>query len=510
MAIYRYQSGSLLDSAQLLTNEAGGLRAYLFAADNAPSDVLRNKKQDIRALGWKCVPIVHEGKPALEVRGFKNADELMGQLKTLGVAGAATSITPDEGDARSKKDKWSNSTLKIAGWSYNIGDAAYLTYAYRQYKDEFVSKAETLAGNRTNLFNKINIFAGLGYAIGSLALTFYGSRDQSLNIINTANKKIYGHLRNQGIDVPEGSTLKSSMDEKDRGFFGNINHTLVKYPSETLNSVYVGVGLSLMAAAVYRATKSVKGLEGTVLAKALHERKNELWDVGLGAMTTASAIAGLTIKEKKPMEGDEKRKGLGRIIDWIQEKPLRATSVGYFIATLLHAKGTYNKYYGLHGEEVNQSVRKTVIFRGIFVAANIFSEAMLALSSKGHGAGVKPDDSVDKSVIGATAELILRQPPEKRDAIIENMAGYMASREVLGVKAEKIAAELRAHVNLLDNNPWTKHYVPNKNGDMQEVEVNATAKQIAQSYSAHADTPSSTISHAEYVAKHQSPAHALV
>ncbi len=503
MTVYRYQSGSLLDSVQVLTNEAGGMRAYLFAAGDAPSNELRAKKQAIRDLGWKCVPIVHDGKPALEVRGFKDADELTVELHRLGITGAVTSITADEGDKRSRKDKLSNATLKLAGLSYNIGDAAYLTYAYRQYKDELVPVAETLKGNHTNFFNKVNIFAGLGYGLGSLALTFYGSRDQSLNTINSANRKIYAHLRNQGIEVPEGSTLKSSMEEKDRGFWGNINHTLAKYPSETLNSVYVGVGLALMAAAGYRATRSVKGLEGEVLAKALKERKDEWWDVGLGSVTAASAIAGLTIKEKKPMEGDEKRKGLGRILDWIQEKPLRATGYGYMAATLLHAKGTYNKYYGVGGESVNQSVRKTVLFRGVFVVANLFSELMLALSSKGHGAGVKPDDSVDKSVIGATAELILRQPPEKREALIENMAGYMASREVLGVKAETIAAELRTHINLLDNNPWTKHYVPNQKGEMQEVEVNATAKQIAQEHAAHSDKPSHTIHQAEYVAKHQ-------
>lgn len=481
------------------------MRAYLIAADDAPSDVLRAKKQDIRALGWKCVPIVHEGKPALEVRGFKNADELTVELHRLGITGAVAGVTADEGDKRSRKDKLSNATLKLAGLSYNIGDASYLTYAYRQYKDELVPVAETLKGNHTNFFNKVNIFAGVGYGLGSLALTFYGSRDQSLNTINAANKKIYAHLRNQGIEVPEGSTLKSAMEEKDRGFFGNLNHTLAKYPSETLNAVYVGVGLALMAAAGYRATRSVKGLEGAALKKALKERNDEWWDMGLGSITAASAIAGLTIKEKKPIEGDEKRKGLGRIIDWIQEKPLRATGYGYMVATAFHAKGTYNKYFGVGGEEVNQTVRKTVIFRGIFVAANIFSEIMLALSSKGHGAGVKPDDSVDKSVIGATAELILRQPPEKREALIENMAGYMASREVLGVKAEKIAAELRNHVNLLDNNPWTKHYVPNQNGEMQEVEANATAKEIAQEHTANADRPGTAVGNIHYVSKQETP-----
>jgi len=56
---------------------------------------------------------------------------------------------------------------------------------------------------------------------------------------------------------------------------------------------------------------------------------------------------------------------------------------------------------------------------------------MLAISSKGHGTGVKPDESVDKSVIATTAELIQRQPEAKREALIEQFSGYMASADVL-------------------------------------------------------------------------------
>lgn len=496
MAIYRYPTESLIDEVHVLTNEKGGLRAYLYADNGSDTEHLRRIKQDLRAEGMKCVPTVHEGRPVLEVRGFKKTEELITNLDKLHAFKGNAHITAEASDVRSKKEQRANSTLKLAGLSYNVGDISYIIYAYRQFKDEFVPNVK---GNLTNFFNKFNIYAGIGYALGSTALSVYGSRDQSLNTINAANQKIYAHLRKEGIDVPEGSTLKSATQEKDRGFFGNIDHFLAKYPSETLNSIYVFVGFALMTAAGYRATRPTAGLTGEALAHAIKDKKAEVKDIGLGVMTAGSALAGLMIKEKKPIEGERKRKGIGRVIDWIQEKPLRATGIGYFISTLFHAASTVDKY-----RIGDVQTRKTVVYRGVFVAANIFSEVMLFLSSKGHGTGVKPDDSVDRSVIAATAELTLRQPLEKREKFIENISGFMASRDVLGLSAEKISAELRTHIKALESSPWTKYYVAAKADGVADVAtlpgdnpLKTEPKEPAKA------VPTTMISHAQHNAKHQ-------
>lgn len=468
------------------------MRAYLFAADDAPSDVLRAKKQQIRALGWKCVPIVHEGKPALEVRGFKNADELTVALHRLGITGAVAGVTADEGDKRSRKDKLSNATLKLAGFSYLIGDGSYIWYRGAPLIKDWKHLAKGFGGPR--FFGIVDVVAGLGYMLGSLSLARYGSRDQSINTITAATQKIERFSRKEGLEISPETSLAYTNEIPDRTIWGNVDHFIGKYPSEVFNSIYVGVGACITAAALYHGTRPIaNNLVGEELRNAIANRHSARIDVGLGMVTASSALTGLLLKETKPLPGDEKRSGVGGVIDWIREKPLRATGIGYMIATGVHAVSTLQ----------SKEPAKFLIGRWIFIVTNIFSEIMLALSSKGHGAGVKPDDSVDKSVIGATAELILRQPLEKREALIENMAGYMASREVLGVKAEKIAAELRSHINLLDNNPWTKHYVPNQKGEMQEVETHATAKEIEQEHMLQADAPGNKIQNVEYVAKQQ-------
>jgi hypothetical protein len=101
-------------------------------------------------------------------------------------------------------------------------------------------------------------------------------------------------------------------------------------------------------------------------------------------------------------------------------------------------------------------VRDTVKYRAVFVAANVLAEVMLFLSSKGHGQGVKTDDSVEKSVIATTAELISKQNPGYQNQLVDQLAGYMASPDVLGGKAEHIAAELRAQLAAMHHHPWVQ------------------------------------------------------
>lgn len=482
MAIYRYQHQSLVDSVQILTNDTKGLRAYLYADDARDTEKLRLLKQALRAEGYKCVPTLQNENVVLEVRGFKNHRELIGNLEKLHAVSGPVEVVSEPGDKLSRKDQLASNTLKLAGISYNVGDVSYIIYATKQFLDE-----KKLHGSANmNFFNRLNIAAGIGYALGSTALTIYGSRDQSLNAINTANKKIYAHFRKEHIDVPQGSTLKSAMQDKDRGFFGNIDHMLAKYPSETLNSVYVGVGLALMSVAGYKATRPIeKGLSAAAHAAEKAERITEAWDVGLGSVTATSALIGLTVKEKKHIEGEPRRKGLGAVLDFIEEKPLRATGIGYGIATGFHAVSTFKKF-----RAGDTNIRKTVFFRGVFVAANVLSEALLFLSSKGHGVGVKPDASVDQSVIAATAELMMRQPAEKRDAMIENLAGYMSSRDVLGIDAAVISTEMRKHIDALQRSPWTKHYIPNHKGEMVEAAPEQVQEMLRQN---SAQQPSTSI-----------------
>lgn len=440
MPLYQFQSGSILDEVAILTNESGGTRAYLHAAAGTRPDQLLQIQTSIEHLGWKAVPIVHDGKPVLEVRGFKKHAAALKTLRDNGWTQGEPATTALDGDVRTSKQKLENATLRAAGLSYNVGDTAYLWYTVQKFLDHRLEATATRMGN---FFNGLDIAGGIGYAMGSLALTKYGSRDQSQNTIQEASRKVQNYLRREGCAVNDQSALRKVVKDPKRNFWGQLDHTFAKYPSETLNSVYVGVGAVLSAAAFYR----------TITAFNAGDRETaieEAWDVGLGTITAASALTGLLVKEKK-IEDDERRKGLGRVLDWIQEKPLRATGFGYMVATLFHANSTRLKY-----KKNDPVVRKSIIGRAIFVGANVVAEILMALSSKGHGTGVKPDESVDQTVIAATAESLLHYPEHERLRLIDQLAGYMASPEVLGGKVDDIATQLRNYVDALKNNPWVQ------------------------------------------------------
>lgn len=467
LAIYRYTSGSPIDEVAVFTNEGGGRRAYIHASANASPEQLDQIKAAFSSREWKSVPITHNGQPALEVRGFKKPEQLFELLESHRWVSGTPEITQAEGDIRTKAQVAKNASLMLAGISYNVGDASYMTYTFKRAASEWHH------GGGARFFGVMDIVAGVGYTLGSLALTFHGAHDQSQNIIRKSTKKLHDFFRQEGTNVSDDASLKTIQKEPDRNIFGKINDLARKYPSETLNSVYVGVGATLSAAAFYRASAALS-LPKT--HKLQPTWKEEAWDVGLGVVTGTSALTGLLVKERK-IDPEDRRTGLGRIIDWVEEKPLRATGFGYMIATGFHAVGTYKKYYSPH--EIDQAARKqireTVVWRGMFVAANVVSEILLSISSKGHGVGVKPDDSVDKTVLAAAAETIAHNTPDKQAAMIQHTAGYLSAANLIEGKASDIAAHLAKEVQDAKANPWSaSRTMGNPDNRIAQIEHHAT------------------------------------
>ncbi len=466
MAIYHYKPGSLIDEVQILTNDSGGRRAYLFARPDATAEQLEQVKVRIASLGWKAVPYLYEGRPALEVRGFKKAEVMEGALRANGWVHEPASVESHESDKRSTKEKFENATLKATGVAYNVGDVAFMTYAIkeRNYYHRALAAVDSIGGldavakgiKKAEFKDNIKgarwkILAGVGYALGGIVLSAFGSRDQSQNVIKATSKKVQQFARKEGLEnADETSSVGQITQKRELSTLGKVRAFVARYPSETLNGIYTGVGLLLMAASIKHRNAPQKSYE---TLKGFKERRaDEAWDIGLGVVTATSAMAGLLIKEKKPEEGEEKRGGIGGVIDWIREKPLRATGFGFMLATAFHAKGTWNKL-----QKKDPLVTDTVKGRAVFVGANVIAEILMTLSSKGHGSGVKPDESVDHTVIAATADLIARQPLEKRDEMVHQFAGYIASPDVLGGQADEHAAAIRVQIDGLKNNPWANH-----------------------------------------------------
>ncbi len=523
MAILNYQNGSLLSSVEVLVNAQGGTRAYLQASPTATPEAIAKMQQDFAKLGWIGIPCARAGKPYLELRGFKSPEELQRILVGRGmVQGTPEIMKSKEDEPNGFFDQIKASSLKYSGYTYVLGDSLFMAYATAELKDQYA----TLAHVRANLSKKtevdlvkalhnarenvkggwLKINSGVGYALGSLILAGYASRDQSHIEISNSIEKIEHYIKTEGMaNVNGGAILRQEPEKKNLGLLEQANRLLRRYPSEALNVVYTGVGLSLMGSSFKQigsmnqeikaaqvalkkaidagqSAEVMKDLENGL--KSLKQTVNtEIIDVGLGSITASSALAGIAIKEKKSMEGEHKREGLAGVWDWIQEKPLRATGYGFLVATGFHAWATAKKWLPTTEEKQAlqgvgelklfselpsttsiekdtllknlQKRRRFILGRAGFVVATVLAELMMIISSKGHGDGVRNED-VDESVIASTAEYVAKQDPATQGVMIERLAGYMSNSDVLGMKAETIANELREQVASIGANPWAQ------------------------------------------------------
>lgn len=529
MAIYSYSPDSLIEQIEIVTNDKGGSRAYLRArSDITTADVDRIQKS-LTYKGWFGLPMRRGEQSVLELRGFHKPEELFQFLEAESLIGGASKVEKTKDDHQGFWDKFKSATLKWSGWTYILGDTAFLTYAgMEQFKHYQKSDLAKSIGPKAQEIAKANvrsgwykILSGVGYGIGSLILANYGSRDQSHIEIQKSIKKIDRFLKAEGLaPADDDSVLMHEPEKKNKSFFGHVNSALRRFPSEALNLVYTGVGLSLMRSSlgqVRSATSEIKSAENMFKSVTAHKKPlplttkkvtdqlqslkkhkgEEFLDIGLGSITAGSALAGILIKEKRPLEGQKPRKGFFEgTWDRIQEQPLRVTGIGYMIATGVHAVVTFMKWQpdnterealaalkkatgsekipkldalktlrgvgdGKISEKAIKSLdefafrRKTLSGRGVFIAANLLAEGLMILSSKGHGEGVRNAD-VDESVVASTAEYISRQNPATQEQLIQRLAGYMSAPDVLGMKAETIANDLRTQVAAMNTNPWAR------------------------------------------------------
>lgn len=457
-----------IERVEIVTSAKGGLRAYLHAPSTVSPEMIADIRGKIAEKGWAGVPHMVDGRPTLELRGFKKIEELQQFLQTNGWLKDGASLKDNVQKPASWGAKFRNATLKWTGISYNVGDLAFMTYAGME-----LHHAHKTTGSWSSEASKGGIYkilSGVGYALGSTVLTLYGSKDQAPNEIRNASSKINDFLRSQSLDMPEDTALRQAIKKHDRGFWGNLDALLRRFPSESLNLVYMGVGLLLMRSSVkalsgmrQSAAEAGKLVNGKIPFNTPEgiDYALEKLDVGLGVITATSAVTGLLVKEKKrPAEKDANDKPgnpLEAAWRWIEEKPLRATGIGYMLATLVHGTVTVGrlKHPLLKDRPGHEIIKKSMWARGIFVAANMVSEVLMMISSKGHGEGVKSAD-VDKTVIASTAEFIARQNPAMHEALVERLSGYMASPDVLGGRSEAIAASLREQLAGMKSNPWAQ------------------------------------------------------
>lgn len=436
MSVYKYPESQVIDEVTFTKNAKGGVRAYLHADDGVVSDHACQIIDALRKQDFECVPYNLDGKPVVEVRGFKRESDLLGMLGQNEWIKGKAQIIPDKTDRITLMDKIAKRSLQASGATYLAGDFGFIRYGHRE-KDNLVK-----AG-------------GLSYFLGTLALLFYGRNDQSNLQVHDLAKSIEQFAKREDIDVPPGSVVHAlAQDKKSQNILERMNEFGQRHPSEMFNSVTALAG-AFVATAAYR--NKVKFTPTALMdAKAIREMRHEGWmDVGLGATTVGAGLLATLVKEKKHDPDDPPLKGLKWVKQKLQEHPLAIAGGGYLVATLCHAASTCKAY--IEAKRVKDAVRlASVPDRAFFVAMAFVSEVLLGISSKGHGEGVVSDSSVDNSAIAIAAELIAHQPVEQQDKLIAQMAQFLGEQKVLALKDQELRRTLQQQVEGMRTNLWAQ------------------------------------------------------
>lgn len=434
MTLYVYPDGSPIDQLAVITTEKGGKRAYIRAQAEAEPATLQDIKNDLAGQGWQCIPVTYHGKPALEVRDFRDENKLCERMSAKQWAKGEPKRLPTPEEEYSRADWIKKRSLQASGIFYTGGDLSFLMYGLKEARWEDAA-------------------AALAYGAGTWSLVGFGRNDQSDIQIKDLSRRMVNYMQKHEMTLPKNCSLLQIANDHEKGLLGKTEDVFRRFPSEMF-CAFTALAGCFVAASAFRHKAMGKPRIGAD-ATEIRKMRQEGWlDVGLGTTTTVSSIVGGAITEKKRDPDEPPAKGLGQVWEWVQEKPLRVTGYGLMVSTLFHAASTVLALKEAH--RTGDAKRKaSVPFRAAFVASNLIAEFLMAISSKGHGEGVRNDESVEKSMVAIAAELIAKEPPKMHEELIAHMTRFLGAPNVLGGRNDEIEMDLRHELARTLKNPWS-------------------------------------------------------
>jgi len=283
-------------------------------------------------------------------------------------------------------------SLKAAGISFLLADAALFSYGIASKNPEIGTAA---------IFGWTEGLVGARYG--------HPKAEKQLEQIE---RHLGEYLRQQGIDIPKDPTTQSLA--KEGGVIDHVETFLYTYPSQVMNVCFSMIGLNFARDGIKNNSKSM---------------------MASGGFLIAGALAGLLIKEQKPDPDHPPEGTLQKAWSWIQEKPLRLTG------TLLNLNMATLAMNALQERKANPA-QKNYMFKLLAVAAFVFGNTLFAMSSKAAGGGHKLDEKTLGELSEASAHIIAAQPPGVQNALLEHIAGYLATQPSMHMTAQEISAML--------------------------------------------------------------------
>jgi len=305
------------------------------------------------------------------------------------VAPAATSDADTSQDAKAAGFVQDHS-VKLAGVGQWVGDTALVAYG-------FATKNK-----------KIGSVGALGYAAGFVGLRYGNPKvEKQLALVE---RQLGDYFRQQGIEIPKDPTLENLR--KPGGVIDGIESFLYAYPTQIINTCFTLMGVQLFR----------DGLQ--------HKIKPLMVS---GPMLATGGLIGLLLKAKKPDPEHPPQGTWEKAKSWVQENPLRATGILAMASPIALA---------MNGIDERKSGKNSYLFKLLAAAGFGLCNTMIAISSKSEGGGAEMDDKTRDAFADVASRVIAAQPKETQQALVEQVAGYMASQPYVHMTADDISVKM--------------------------------------------------------------------
>ncbi len=298
-------------------------------------------------------------------------------------------------------------SLRIAGASFLVADSSLIAYGYKVGEGKIAS-------------------AGIMGLTAGFVGTRYGN-PKAEKQLEQIYHRLGSYLRKQGVEIPENPSTETLA--KKGGLLDHIQSFLYSHPSQVMNVFYGLIGLQFARSAIEHKKKSL---------------------FASGCLLMSGALGGILIEEKKPDPKHPPEGAVQKALSWVQEKPLRLTGA------LFNANQAFLALDAL-GERRKNPADHSYLLKLLAVTAFTFGNTMVALSSKSEGGG-KLDNKSLSNLAETSARVIAAQKPEMQQALLEHVAGFLASDPRLRMNAEQISKMLHEKIEAIKQAPLPKDW----------------------------------------------------
>ncbi len=323
---------------------------------------------------------------------------------------------------------WRDKSLKTAGYSYVLGDAAMAVAGVARGKNW----GSAVGGAAT-------------WFAGGLGAGYFGNPDIHKQLEIQAGK-LEAHLKKKGIAIPADARAQSEL-LKSKAAWQHVSQFMYEHPSELLNGMYALGSAMLLHGAIKNELTPAGGK--TILPTAGFKNVSSLF--WIGALVGTGALIGLFVKEDPEAGKNKEHHGMiARAMNYVKEQPLRASAALY---------GVNNGFLALQAWQDFQKAKPGMEFHGtsfkphyassLQLAAYLFSNFMLFMSPRNQitKRGFATDDLA--KLEHAAASIIAAQPPQMQQQVLADVSAFMATQKGVMLPAEKIAQDLATRVTAL-------------------------------------------------------------